>query len=92
MSRQLLNGSGGCPPHHQMRAERMPLSPGTSLGPYEIEAPLGAGGMSEVYKARDTRLDRGLESDDTCHRRATGPPDQHRWGMGALTEVCIGQA
>src|SRR5208282_4960150 len=36
----------------------MPLVPGTKLGPYEIVAPLGAGGMGEVYRARDTRLDR----------------------------------
>ncbi len=36
----------------------MPLSSGTSLGPYQIESPLGAGGMGEVYKATDTRLDR----------------------------------
>ena len=36
----------------------MPLSPGTRLGPYEVLSPIGAGGMGEVYKAKDTRLDR----------------------------------
>ena len=36
----------------------MPLQPGDKLGAYEILAPIGAGGMGEVYKARDTRLDR----------------------------------
>src|SRR5262245_14930310 len=36
----------------------MPLGPGTRLGPYKIVAPIGAGGMGEVYKAKDTRLDR----------------------------------
>ena len=36
----------------------MPLTPGTKLGPYEIVSILGAGGMGEVYRARDTRLER----------------------------------
>src|ERR1039457_313963 len=36
----------------------MSLSAGDKLGPYEIVSPIGAGGMGEVYRARDTRLDR----------------------------------
>jgi serine/threonine protein kinase len=38
----------------------MPLAAGDKLGPYEILAPLGAGGMGEVYKGRDTRLQRTI--------------------------------
>ena len=38
----------------------MRLSPGTRLGPYEIQQPLGTGGMGEVYRARDTRLHRDV--------------------------------
>jgi hypothetical protein len=38
----------------------MGLTPGTRLGPYEIVSPIGAGGMGEVYRARDSRLDRAV--------------------------------
>jgi serine/threonine protein kinase len=44
-------------PNH-VESLRMALAPGTRLGPYEIQAPTGAGGMGEVYRAQDTRLDR----------------------------------
>jgi len=44
----------------------MALASGTKLGPYEITAPLGAGGMGEVYRARDKRLGRTWQS-KYCH-------------------------
>lgn len=38
----------------------MTLSPGTRLGPYEVQAAIGAGGMGEVYRARDAQLKRDV--------------------------------
>ena len=38
----------------------MPLVAGTRLGPYEIQSAIGAGGMGEVYRARDTKLDQDV--------------------------------
>jgi serine/threonine protein kinase len=51
----------------------MPLTPGTRLGPYEIVAPLGAGGMGDVYRARDSRLGREVAIKAMPQSIATGP-------------------
>src|SRR5213594_2265253 len=51
----------------------MPLTPGTRLGSYEILAPLGAGGMGEVYRARDVRLDRVVAIKSLSHGFARDP-------------------
>ena len=57
----------------------MPLNPGTRLGPHEILAPLGAGGMGEVYRARDTRLDRTVAIKVMPPHLATDPQLRQRF-------------
>jgi Tol biopolymer transport system component len=52
------NAGNFAPFRHVYNGAAMSLAPGTKLGPYEIQSPVGAGGMGEVYRARDTRLER----------------------------------
>ena len=63
----------------------MPLQPGTTLGPYEIQAPLGAGGLGEVYKARDTRLDRTVAIKVLPEHVASDPDLKQRFEREAKT-------
>ncbi len=63
----------------------MPLSPGTRLGPYEIVAPLGAGGMGEVYRARDARLGRDVAVKVLPQHLSTNPEVRARFEREAKT-------
>ena len=57
----------------------MPLGPGAKLGPYEILAAIGAGGMGEVYRAKDTRLDRTVAVKVLPEHLATNPELRERF-------------
>jgi len=63
----------------------MPLPSGTKLGPYEIQSPLGAGGMGEVYRARDTRLDRTVAIKVLPTHLSSDPTLQQRFDREART-------
>jgi eukaryotic-like serine/threonine-protein kinase len=61
----------------------MALSSGTMLGPYEIQSPLGAGGMGEVYRARDTRLDRTVAVKSLPAHLSANPEAKQRFDREA---------
>ena len=63
----------------------MPLRSGTTLGPYEIVSPIGAGGMGEVYKARDSRLDRTVAIKVLLEHVAADPNLKQRFEREAKT-------
>ena len=63
----------------------MPLDAGTQLGPYEIVSPIGAGGMGEVYQARDTRLDRTVAIKVLPEHVAADPDLKQRFEREAKT-------
>ena len=63
----------------------MSLTPGTRLGPYEIAAQIGVGGMGEVYKARDTRLDRTVAIKVLPEHVASDPELKQRFEREAKT-------
>ena len=63
----------------------MPLEPGVKLGPYEIVSAIGAGGMGEVYKARDTRLDRTVAIKVLPEHVASDPDLKQRFEREAKT-------
>ena len=63
----------------------MPLDRGTKLGPYQIESPIGAGGMGEVYKATDTRLERTVAIKVLPAHVASDPDLKQRFEREAKT-------
>ncbi len=65
----------------------MPLQSGTTLGPYEILSPIGAGGMGEVCQARDTRLDRTVAIKVLPEHVASDPDLKQRFEREAGASV-----
>jgi serine/threonine protein kinase len=63
----------------------MTLVSGSRLGPYELQSPLGTGGMGEVYKARDTRLDRTVAIKVLAASLAADPRFRERFDREART-------
>ena len=63
----------------------MSLAAGARLGPYEVLSPLGAGGMGEVYKARDTRLGRDVAIKVLPSHLALSPEVRQRFEREAKT-------
>jgi serine/threonine protein kinase len=61
------------------------LAAGSRLGPYEIVAPLGAGGMGEVYRARDTRLERAVAVKVLPPHLSASPESRQRFEREAKT-------
>ena len=67
----------------------MPLKPGTMLGPHEILSLIGAGGMGEVYKARDSRLDRIVAIKVLPAHLAGNPELRERFEREARTSCIV---
>src|SRR5689334_24134952 len=63
----------------------MSLAAGTRLGPYEVATPLGAGGMGEVYRARDTRLGRDVAIKVLPQHLSSNPEVRTRFEREAKT-------
>src|SRR5216683_2674665 len=70
----------------------MPLTSGTKIGPYEIQSPLGAGGMGEVYRARDTRLGRDVAIKVLPESLATDADRLRRFEQEARTIAALSHA
>ncbi len=67
----------------------MTLTRGTKLGPYQIESPIGAGGMGEVYKATDTRLERTVAIKVLPAHVASDPERKQRFEREAKTVAAL---
>ncbi len=67
----------------------MPISPGTRLGPFEVLAPLGAGGMGEVYRARDAKLGRDIAVKVLSQSTASDPDRRQRFELEARSASAL---
>src|ERR1700727_3582263 len=76
-------------PAHCIIRPHMPLTSGTKLGPYEIQSVLGSGGMGEVYRARDTRLERTVALKILPANLSNDPEAKARFDREARAISCL---
>src|SRR5262245_309456 len=74
---------------HALTSRRMPLTPGTRVGPYEVTAAIGAGGMGEVYRARDAKLNRDVAIKVLPPVLSNDPDRLMRFGREARTLAAL---
>ena len=67
----------------------MPLEPGATLGPYSVTAKIGEGGMGEVYRARDTKLDRDVALKVLSEAFADDRDREERFRREARVLACL---
>src|SRR5215471_8106453 len=84
-----LLGNPACDSRPGVPLACMPLTCNTRLGPYEIVSFIGAGGMGEVYRARDTRLDREVAIKVLAERLACDPRSLARFQTEAKSIAAL---
>src|SRR5215813_12100198 len=89
MAAMCLRAESSTDPYNPRHTIAMPLTAGSRLGPYEILAKLGEGGMGEVYRARDTKLQRDVAIKVLTDATLRDPERRKRFEREARTVAAL---